>query len=52
MAEKMKLDVKKTLLIGFGFMATSIAWAIYDPYVSKLLNEKLMASDAVARLSL
>lgn len=44
MAEKMKLDVKKTLLIGFGFMASSIAWAIYDPYVSKLLSEKLTDS--------
>lgn len=44
MAEKMKLDVRKTLLIGFGFMATSIAWAIYDPYVSKLLSEKLTGS--------
>lgn len=52
MAEKMKLDVKKTLLIGFGFMATSIAWSIYDPYVSKLLNEKLMDSDVITRLSL
>ena len=27
-----KLDYKKTILTGFGFLATSIAWAIYDPY--------------------
>ena len=24
----MKLDYKKTILTGFGFLATSIAWAI------------------------
>lgn len=51
MAEKLKLDYKKTLLIGFGFMATSIAWAIYDPYVSKLLSELLTKSDYVSDLS-
>ena len=27
-----KLNVPKTILTGFGFLATSIAWAIYDPY--------------------
>ena len=42
-----KLDVKKTLLIGFGFMASSIAWIIYDPYVTKLLKRLLMANDTV-----
>lgn len=46
-AEKMKLDTRKTLLIGFGFMASSIAWAIYDPYVSKLLSEKLTDSNFI-----
>lgn len=51
MSEKLKLDYKKTLLIGFGFMASSIAWAIYDPYVSKLLSEKLSDSSFVFDLS-
>ena len=50
MAEKLKLNTKKTLLIGFGFMATSIAWSIYDPYVSKLLSEKLTDSVFVFEL--
>ena len=50
MAEKMKLDTKKTLLIGFGFMASSIAWAIYDPYVSKLLSEKLTDSNFIFQM--
>ena len=42
MAEKkQKLNVKKTILTGFGFLATSIAWAIYDPYITKILNKIL-----------
>ncbi len=41
MSEKLKLDIKKTILIGFGFMSTSIAWAIYDPYITTILNEVL-----------
>ena len=46
-----KLDVKKTILTGFGFLATSIAWAIYDPYITKILNNLLSNSDAVTKLS-
>ncbi len=37
----MKLDYKKTFLIGFGFFATSIAWSIYNSYVPLLLEPKL-----------
>ena len=55
MAEKtkdgLKLDYKKTILTGFGFLATSIAWAIYDPYITKILNKILSESDMVARWS-
>ena len=40
-----KLNYKKTILTGFGFLATSIAWAIYDPYITKILN-KLLTSNA------
>ena len=36
-----KLDYKKTVLTGFGFMSTSIAWAIYDPYITKILDKLL-----------
>ncbi|MBR2411691.1 MAG: MFS transporter [Clostridia bacterium] len=46
-----KLDVKKTILTGFGFLATSIAWAIYDPYITKILNNLLSNSEAVTKLS-
>ncbi len=52
MAEKkQKLNVKKTILTGFGFMATSIAWAIYDPYITKILNKILSESELVTNLS-
>ncbi len=49
--KKMKLDYKKTILTGFGFLATSIAWAIYDPYITKILNKILSESDWVTQLS-
>lgn len=51
MATKAKLDYKKTILIGFGFMATSIAWAIYDPYVTKILNRLLTESPLITSWS-
>ena len=46
-----KLNYKLTILTGFGFMASSIAWAIYDPYVTKILNRLLSSSDVVTKLS-
>ncbi len=52
MAEKkQKLNVKLTILTGFGFMASSIAWAIYDPYITKILNKLLTESAFVTSLS-
>ena len=33
-----KLHYGRTILTGFGFLASSIAWAIYDPYITKILN--------------
>ncbi len=47
MAEKLKLDIKKTILIGFGFMSTSIVWAIYDPYITKILNAVLTGNATI-----
>ncbi len=46
-----KLNVKLTILTGFGFMASSIAWAIYDPYITKILDKLLRESDFVTALS-
>lgn len=42
-----KLNYGKTILTGFGFLATSIAWAIYDPYITKILNHLLNASATI-----
>lgn len=46
-----KLNVPKTILTGFGFLASSIAWAIYDPYITKILNKILTESELVTTLS-
>lgn len=46
-AKTMKLNYGKTILTGFGFMATMIAWAIYDPYITKILNHLLSSSAMV-----
>ena len=47
-AKKMKLNYGKTLLIGFAFMASSIAWGVYDPYITTLLNKILGESALIA----
>ncbi len=47
-AKKMKLNYGKTLLIGFAFMASSIAWGVYDPYITTLLNKILGESAMIA----
>ena len=48
---KLRLNYPKTILTGFGFMASSIAWAIYDPYITKILNKFLSESHVVAQWS-
>lgn len=49
--KKQKLNYRQTILTGFGFLATSIAWAIYDPYITKILNKILSESDFITHLS-
>ncbi|MBQ2774802.1 MAG: MFS transporter [Clostridia bacterium] len=49
--ENGKLNYKRTILTGFGFLASSIAWAIYDPYITKILNALLNASPTVTKWS-
>ena len=46
-----KLNYWHTILTGFGFMASSIAWAIYDPYITKILNRLLNESAAITSWS-
>jgi Na+/melibiose symporter-like transporter len=48
---KGKLNYKQTILTGFGFLATSIAWAIYDPYITKILKKFLTESHIVTEWS-
>ena len=50
MAEKQKVNYFKTFLIGCGFLGSMVAWSIYDPYVSKLLSEKLTDSAFITQL--
>ena len=47
----LKLNYGKTILMGFAFMASSVAWGVYDPYVTKILNRMLSASPMIARWS-
>ena len=46
-----KLHTWHTILTGFAFLTTSIAWAIYDPYVTRILNKILSESAWVDALS-
>ena len=46
-----KLHVGHTILTGFAFLSTSIAWAIYDPYITKILNRLLSESAWITALS-
>lgn len=46
-----KLHVGHTVLTGFAFLASSIAWAIYDPYITKILNRLLTESEWITALS-
>lgn len=48
----MKLPYGKTILMGFAFMASSIAWGVYDPYVTTILNKMLGSSETIARWSM
>ena len=46
-----KLHTWHTILTGFAFLTTSIAWGIYDPFVTKILNKILSESTWVDSLS-
>ena len=49
--ENGKLNYKNTILTGFGFMASSIAWAIYDPYITRILEKLLTNNPTVDKLT-
>ncbi len=43
----MKLNYKQTFLIGFGFFASSIAWAVYNNFVPILLKNYLTSTTLI-----
>ena len=44
---RMRLNYKKTFLIGFGFFASSLAWSLYNSFVPLILEERFLASTAI-----
>lgn len=47
--KKTELDVRKTLLLSFGFFASSIAWSVYNAFVPQIL-ESFVASTTLIGL--
>lgn len=45
-----KLNMKLTLLIGFGFFASSIAWSIYNAYVPILLGRTIQSTALIGAI--
>jgi len=43
----MRLDYRKTFLIGFGFFASSLAWSIYNSFVPLMLEERYIQTTAI-----
>lgn len=42
--KKLKLNYPQTFLIGFGFLASSLAWSIYNSQVPLILSERFLMS--------
>lgn len=45
--KKMKLNYKQTFLIGFGFLASSLAWAVYNSQVPLILSQRFLLSNTL-----
>src|SRR5690625_3431432 len=45
--KKLKLNYKQTFLIGFGFLASSLAWAIYNSQVPLILENRFLLGGTV-----
>lgn len=43
-SKSLKLDYKKTFLIGFGFFASSLAWSVYNANVPLILQDYISSS--------
>jgi len=47
MKKKLKLNYPQIFLIGFGFLASSLAWAIYNSQVPLILSERFLISNTL-----
>lgn len=45
--KKIKLNYPQTFLIGFGFLASSLAWAIYNSQVPLILSQRFLLSNTL-----
>lgn len=45
--KKVKLNYKQIFLIGFGFLASSLAWAIYNSQVPLILSERFLLNNTL-----
>ena len=45
--EKLKLDYRRTLLIGLGFFASSLLWSIYNSFVPLILQDFIASTATV-----
>lgn len=45
--KKLKLNYPQTFLIGFGFLASSLAWSIYNSQVPLILSERFLMTNAM-----
>ena len=46
----MRLNYRKTFLIGFGFMASMLAWSLYNTFVPLMLEERYISSTALIEI--
>lgn len=42
-----RMDVKRTFILGFGFFAISITWAVYNAFMPKLLSQFIRSSAVI-----
>ena len=45
--KSLRLNYKQTFLIGFGFLASSLAWSIYNSLVPLILSERFLLSNTL-----
>lgn len=46
-SKRMNLDYKRTFLIGFGFLASSLAWSLYNSFIPLMLRDRFALASTV-----